>query len=83
MGKDIKARAKALKRDKKITKILKFALLLLVLVLIIVYFAVSFMYNNGNFSISLDRNLYYKNKVIIYDDPEYKVFRSEIGRAHV
>ena len=36
------------------------------------------MYNNGNFSISLDRNLYYINKVIIYDDPEYKVFRSEL-----
>ena len=35
------------------------------------------IYNNGNCSISLDRNLYRDNKIIISDDSNYKVFRSD------
>ena len=35
--------------------------------------------NGGyNFTISLDRNLYYQNNVIIYEKPDYKVFRPRL-----
>lgn len=71
---------KATKRlkEKQLIKKLKIALLIFLLVLVIAYFVVGLVYNNGNFSITLDRNLYMKNKIIIYDDPDYKVFRSEL-----
>jgi hypothetical protein len=36
------------------------------------------VYNNGNFSITLDKNLYFKQNLIIYDDVNYKVFRTEL-----
>ena len=77
---DKKIITKATKRlkERKFVKKLKIALLIFLLVLLIVYFVVGLIYNNGNFSITLDRNLYLKNKIIIYDDPDYKVFRSEL-----
>ena len=78
MDNEILVRASKVRRDKKILKIIKLALLIFVLLLIIAYIIVSFVYNNGNFSVSLDRNLYTKNKLIIYDDPNYKVFRTEL-----
>ena len=36
------------------------------------------IYNNGNFSITLDKNLYFSRGIVIYDDPDYKVFRTEL-----
>ena len=36
------------------------------------------VYNNGNFSITLDKNLYFSRGIVIYDDPDYKVFRTEL-----
>ena len=78
MDNEILVRASKVRRDKKILKVIKLALLIFVLLLIIAYIIVSFVYNNGNFSVSLDRNLYTKNKLIIYDDPNYKVFRTEL-----
>lgn len=67
-----------LKREKKIKKIIRISLLLLLLLLVILYMVIGIVYNNSNFSITLDRNLYYDKGLIIYDDPEYKVFRSEL-----
>lgn len=78
MKKDVVTRAKKVKRKKKIVKVLKIILLILLLLLIILYIAFSLIYNNGSFSITLDRNLYVKNGIIIYDDPDYKVFRTEL-----
>lgn len=78
MNNDIGMSAKKIKRDKKIVKIIKLVLLIIVLLLLILYIITGVIYNSGNFSITLDRNLYSENNIIIYDDPNYKVFRSEL-----
>jgi len=67
-----------LKREKKMKKIVKIALLVILLILLILYLVIGIIYNNENFSITLDRNLYYDKGLIIYDDPDYKVYRSEL-----
>ena len=66
------------KREKKLKRIVKITLLFIFLLLIIVYFVVGIIYNSGNFSITLDKNLYYEKGLIVYDDVDYKVFRSEL-----
>ena len=68
-----------LKKEKKIKKIVKIVLLFILLMLIILYFVIGIIYNNSNFSITLDKNLYYDRGLIVYDDPDYKVFRSELN----
>lgn len=70
--------AKKVKRRKKIKKIAKLALLILILLLLILYVIVGIIYNGGNFTITLDKNLYLQKRLIIYDDPNYKVYRSEL-----
>lgn len=67
-----------LKKEKKIKRIVRIILLLILLLLAIIYSVVGIVYNNSNFSITLDRNLYYEKGLIVYDDPDYKVFRSEL-----
>jgi len=78
MSHDVKIKAKKIKSTKKIAKKTKFILLMLLLFLLGLYFVVSIIYNNGNFSITLDDNLYYEKSLIIYDNPDYKVYRSEL-----
>lgn len=75
---DIRIQANKRNRERKLSKLLKLALLVILLILVLSYCIVGLVYNNGNFSITLDRNLYMENKIIIYDDPDYKVFRSEL-----
>lgn len=70
--------ASKVKRKKKLIKMIKLVLLIFVLLLLILYVTAGIVYNSGNFSITLDRNLYLKKNIIIYDDPDYKVFRSEL-----
>ncbi len=67
-----------LKKEKKVKRIVKIILLLILLLLIILYFVVGIIYNRSNFSITLDKNLYYEKGLIIYDDKNYKVYRSEL-----
>jgi len=78
MNNDIKNKAKKVKSRKKLAKKTKFILLMLLLFLLSLYLVISIIYNNGNFSITLDDNLYYEKSLIIYDNPEYKVYRSEL-----
>ena len=61
-----------LKKEKKLKKKFKLAVILLLLLLLILYFVI------GNFSITLDKNLYLDNGIIIYDDFQYKVYRTEL-----
>ncbi len=70
--------ASKVKRKNKIVKIAKLVLLILVLSLLILYVVASIVYNSGNFSVTLDKNLYLERNIIIYDNPDYKVFRSEL-----
>ena len=67
-----------LKKEKKLKKRFKLVVILLLLLLLILYFVMGIVYNNGNFSITLDKNLYLDNGIIIYDDFQYKVYRTEL-----
>ena len=67
-----------LKKERKIKRIVKIVLLLVSLLLIALYSAAGIIYNNSSFSITLDKNLYYQRGIIIYDDPDYAVYRSEL-----
>jgi len=68
-----------IKKEKKLKKIVKIILLFILLVLVILYLVIGIIYNNSNFSITLDKNLYYDRGLIVYDNPDYKVFRSELN----
>lgn len=78
MSGEIKLKSEKNKQKKKIIKISKFILLIILLLLLVSYCYVSIIYNGGTFTIRLDKNLYLKNGIIIYDDPEYKVFRTDL-----
>lgn len=78
MNGEVILNANRVKRSKKVKKSAKLALLILLLLLIIIYVLIGIIYSSGSFSITLDRNLYLRRGLIIYDDPEYKVFRSEL-----
>ncbi len=78
MEKHVKLSTEKLKREKKIKKILLIVLLLIFFILFILYFVIGIIYNSGNFSITLDQNLYFNKGLIIYDDPVYKVYRTEL-----
>ena len=67
-----------LEREKKLKKVFKLILLVLILLLLILYFVVGIIYNSGNFSITLDKNLYFDKGLIVYDDSNYKVYRTEL-----
>ena len=70
--------ADKLRKRKKSYRIAKVILAILLLVIVVLYFVFNFIYNGYNFTISLDENLYYENKIIVYDDSEYKVYRQQI-----
>lgn len=70
--------ARKLQRDKKTKKIVKITLLILLMLLTLSYFVFGIIYNSGNFSITLDKNLYFERGLIIYDDLDYKVYRTEL-----
>ena len=78
MDKKITTKAKKIKSRKKLVKKIKFIILILLLLLALLYLVVSLIYNKGNFSITLDENLYYDKSLIIYDNVDYKVYRSEL-----
>jgi hypothetical protein len=79
MNTEVKVTAAKLKRRKKLFKIAKFSIVIIILLLICIYAAVSFIYNGYFFTISLDKDLYLENNVIIYDNPNYKVYRSKLS----
>lgn len=80
--KDLTISIEKVKKRKKLTKIAKLTLLILAFVLLLLYVVMGIIYNNGNFSITLDKNLYFERGIIIYDDPTYKVYREELyGKA--
>lgn len=78
MNGEIEVKVSKLRRKKKIVKIVKITVLVFLLILLIAYIIMNILYNNGNFSITLDKNLYFKKGIVIYDDPDYKVFRTEL-----
>ena len=57
---------------------IRITLLVLFLVLVLLYFVFRIIYNSGNFTITLDRNLGLEKGIIIYDNPNYKEYQSKI-----
>lgn len=78
MKSKVKLSASKVKQEKKTNKIFRIVLILIILILLILYFVIGIIYNRGNFSITLDKDLYFEDGLMIYDDPEYKVYRSEL-----
>ena len=78
MNSEIELSVEKVRKNKRVTKIVKLIVLFLLLFLVIAYVVMNILYNNGNFSITLDKNLYFSRGIIIYDDPDYKVFRTEL-----
>lgn len=70
--------SKKIKRERKIIKIIKLIILFIILLLVALYFILGIVYNRGNFTITLDKNLYFDKNLIIYDNVDYKVYRSEL-----
>ena len=78
MNKQPKFELKKFMREKKVKRILLIVLLLIFLILLVLYYTIGIIYNNGNFSVTLDKNLYFDDGLIIYDDDTYKVYRPEL-----
>ena len=78
LNSEIEVSVRKLKKKKKIVKITKVVVLSVLLALLLTYIVMNIIYNNGNFSITLDKNLYFSRGIVIYDDPDYKVFRTEL-----
>ncbi len=75
---NVSSGAKRHKRKRRNTKIAKMVLIALFLLLILLYIIMALIYNTGTFSVTLDRNLYFEKNIIVYDDPDYRVFRTEL-----
>ena len=78
MHNELTLKSKKLKHEKKVRKMFMLILIILILLLLLAYFVVGIIYNSGNFSITLDGNLYFEKGLIIYDDVNYKVYRTEL-----
>ena len=74
----IKITSKKVLQEKRLRKIFLIIIILLLFLLLLFYMIVGIVYNRGNFSITLDKDLYFESGLMIYDDPEYKVYRSEL-----
>ncbi len=79
----IKTSASKVKRKKKIIRNAKIALITFILLLLVLYVVIGIIYSSGTFSISLDKNLYLERGIIVYDDPTYKAFRTELNAPSV
>ena len=75
--------AKRVRNKRNFQKFLKILFLIIILLITVFYIAANIIYNSGNFTITLDRNLYLEKNIIIYDDPLYKVFRTELSAPAV
>ena len=59
--------AKQVKKRKKTEKIITIVLLLLLFFLVIAYFILNIVYNEGSFTISMDKNTYLESNLVMYE----------------
>lgn len=59
--------AQKVKKRKKTEKIVIITLLVLLLFLIIAYFILNIVYNEGSFTISMDKNTYLESNLVMYE----------------
>ena len=67
MAKEVVQKAQDIKRRKKIEKISMLLLLLLIVILAFIYFVLNVVYNEGNFTISMDKNTYLRSNLVMYE----------------
>lgn len=72
MANEVTISADKIKKREKRFKILKRVLLLLLLLLLFIYLFLSFVYNGGHFTITLDRSFVLEQGLVLYDDLKYK-----------
>lgn len=76
--KEVVLSTQKVKKEKLVKRTFFIALSIIFILLLILYFVIGIIYNRSNFSITLDQNLYFDKGLIIYDDPTYKVYRTEL-----
>ena len=59
--------AQKVKKRKKTEKIILISLLALLLFLVIAYFILNIVYNEGSFTISMDKNTYLESNLVMYE----------------
>ena len=59
--------AQKVKKRKKTEKIVLISLLALLLFLVIAYFILNIVYNEGSFTISMDKNTYLESNLVMYE----------------
>ena len=79
MKKDIKLLSEKVRKEKYMKKRLVIILIILLLLLLLLYISTKLIFNKGNYSITLDRNLYFERGLVVYDDPSDKTYRAEIN----
>ncbi len=67
MAKDVIVTAKQVNKRKKIEKLALLLLLLILVVLTFAYLVLNFVYNEGNFTISMDKNTYLRSNLVMYE----------------
>ena len=67
MAKEVVLKAQDIKRRKKIEKVALLLLLLLLVILTFAYFVLNVVYNEGHFTISMDKNTYLRSNLVMYE----------------
>lgn len=76
--------AQKVKKRKKTEKVVLITLLALLLFLVIAYFILNIVYNEGSFTISMDKNTYLESNLVMYESlndrsPVYRLSTSKIA----
>ena len=67
MAKEVIAKAEQIKKRRKLEKVSALLLLLILIVLTFAYFVLNFVYNEGNFTINMDKNTYLRSNLVMYE----------------
>jgi len=67
MAKEVIAKAAQIKKRRKFEKVSALLLLLILIVLTFSYFVLNFVYNEGNFTINMDKNTYLRSNLVMYE----------------
>lgn len=67
MAKEVVVKAEQIKKRRKIEKVSALLLLLLLVILVFAYFVLNVVYNEGNFTINMDKNTYLRSNLVMYE----------------
>ena len=67
MAKEVVVKAEQIKKRRKLEKASALLLLLLLVILVFAYFVLNVVYNEGNFTIIMDKNTYLRSNLVMYE----------------